>query len=450
MSVRFHEGADPAFAHDGGTGGSGSAGAKLAGIATGPLRVGLSTADITPEGPAWLAGFAARKEVSRGVHRNLTATCVIFDNGETRVAFVALDILWILEKQLEGLRAAALRAGIPPQHLMINFSHTHYAPGIGDERNEAYARLFQARTEPLFQAAADDLQPAALDYTVGSCTMAINRRQLDAEGKINFRPDPRKPIDPDVPILRVLSPEGKVRAVLFGYACHPTSIGNVEEWFLVNTDYPGYARDWIAAAYPGCQPVFLQGCGAEIKPRYTRPDESGYGRYEYVLIDPLGTLAELGHELGRAVVSALMVPPEPVPANRSPILSEAVATPIPLGGIVERVEIAHKNPEKPAHRIHMGAWRVGDVMVFGSQGEIGTQIGMRIKREHQGQRVWTNGYTHWGGGYLMDAASYPGGGYEIEVSGIGPWGEDIVAGNARRYATALMAGQGGLGPIPEP
>ena len=416
-------------------------------IGAGPLKVGISTADITPEGPAWLSGFAARKEVSRGVHRNLTATCVVFDNGATRLAFVALDILCILEKQLEGLRAAGQMAGIPPQNLTVNFSHTHYAPGIEDERNAGYADLFQSRTESLFQAAVDDLQPAVLDYTVGSCTMGINRRQRGADGKIGFRPEPRNPIDPDVPILRVLSPDGRVRSVIFGYACHPTSIGNVDAWFLVNTDYPGYARDWVAAAYPGCTPVFLQGCGADIKPRYTKPDESGYGRYDYVLLDPLGTLAELGHELGRAVIAALTTPPALVPATRPEALSEAAEFPVPLAGIVEQVEIPHKDPEKPPHQVPMGAWRVGDVYVFGSRGEIGSKIGMRIKRELSGRRVWTNGYTHWGGGYLMDAASYPEGGYEVEVSGISPAGEGFVVANAVRYVTALAAGRIGPGSI---
>jgi hypothetical protein len=403
----------------------------------GPLKVGIATADITPEGPVWLEGFAARKEISRGVHRNLTATCVVFDNGATRLAFVALDLLWITEKQLEDLRASAREAGIPPRHLMINFSHTHYGPGIGDERNAEYAGLFGSRTGPLIRMALDDLRPAVLDYTVGSCTMGVNRRQRDGEGRVNFRPEPRNPIDPDVPILRVCSPEGAVRAVIFGYACHPTSITSVDEWFLVSTDYPGYARDWIAAAYPGCTPVFLQGCGADVKPRYTSPDESGYGRYGYVLLDPLATLAELGHELGRAVVTALMVPPGPVPADRPGALSEAAASPVPLAGMTETVEIANKNPEKPPKRLEMGAWRLGDLYLFGSQGEIGSRIGMRIKRELSGRRVWTNGYTHWGGGYLLDAASYAEGGSEIDSSGIGPWGEDIVVNGARRCVEAL-------------
>ena len=73
----------------------------------GALRVGIATVDITPEGPVYMRGFAARKKPSVGVYRNITATCVVFDNGATRLGFVAFDLCAIQEKQLDDLRAAA-------------------------------------------------------------------------------------------------------------------------------------------------------------------------------------------------------------------------------------------------------------------------------------------------------------------------------------------------------
>jgi hypothetical protein len=57
--------------------------------------------------------------------------------------------------------------------------------------------------------------------------------------------------------------------------------------------------------------------------------------------------------------------------------------------------------------------------------------------------VWTNGYTHWGGGYIPDAASYPEEGYEVRVSGVSPAAEDIVVGRAVRYVKALQAAKPG-------
>ena len=425
-------------------------GAALVDIGAGPLEVGISTADITPQESVWMAGFGARKEPSKGVYRPLTATCLVFDNGVTRVAFLAFDLCKIYETQLDDLRNAAGNAGIPPQNVMINVSHSHYGPKLNHKMNAGYTALFRRRTDPLVEAAVKDLQPAVLDFTVGSCTMSINRRQLNDEGQVTgMRPEPRKQIDPDVPVLRVLSSDGRVRAVIFGYACHPTTVSALH--YQIGTDYPGFARDWIEAAYPGARAVFLQGCGGDIKPRYTIPGKGGYGRFGHLLLDQLQTVAELGHELGRAVVAALMVPPAPVPAKRPVNQALAVTAPVQLGGIVEKVALPDKkDPEGKSHRVYMGAWRIGDVFIFGSQCEICSNIGLRIKHELADTRVWTNGYTHWGGGYIPDAAAYREGGYEVKSSTLSPATEDLVVGNARRYIEALRQGLTGKGPIPEP
>lgn len=418
----------------------------------GPLRVGIARADITPEGPVWMRGFAARKKASEGVFRKIQAQCVVFDNGQTRVALMALDLCALSYHQLVKLREAAEACGIPQQHLMINCSHSHYGPHMGsvepNDRNREHNALFTERTQPLFAAAAADLQPAVLEYTVGSSTMAVNRRQLNAEGQCTgMRPEPRKQIDPAVPILRVLGAEGQVRAVLFGYACHPTTTPATSEvGYMVGTDYPGYARDWVAAAYPDAEPIFFQGCGGDIKPRAVLPP----GRFGTVLLDDRQMMASLGHELGRAVVAALAVPPPAVPADRPADPREAMATAVPLGGIVELVSLPSKeDPKQPAKTpFHLGAWRIGDVYIFGCQGEVLSNIGLRIKRELAGVRVWTNGYTHWGGGYVPDAASYPEGGYEINSTAFAPQAEEMIVRTAVRLIKQLQTEPVHAKPIP--
>jgi hypothetical protein len=443
-------------------------------IAAGPLRVGIATADITPEGPVGMAGFGFRKHPSEGIGKPITASCVVFDNGVTRLALVALDLCYIGKTQLDDLRAAAQRAKIPPQHLMVNFSHTHSGPNVGDKNNAAYAARFKSLTDALFAKAVADLQPALLDYTAGSSTMAMNRRRLNDKGQYaGMLPEPRKAIDPDVPILRVSAADGKLRAVLFGYACHPSTLGD----YRISPDYVGYARDWIAAIYPGCVPIFFQGCGGDIKTRYI--DSAGKFKFPENLLTPDAFTAELGHELGRAVVAALSIPPEPVPADRPKVppeafkappgapkappeafkappealkaLSEALKTPIQLGGIVEEYDAPDKKqPDKVSRRKLCGVWRVGDVYFVGAQCEIGSQIGLRMKREMAGGRVWTCGYTHHGIGYFLDAASYSEGGYEIDCSDVGPGADDVLVATVIRQVRALKAGRTGQGPCPDP
>lgn len=381
------------------------------------LQVGIARVDITPAGSVYMAGFAARKDPSEGTYRNIEATCLVFDNGTTRLALFSIDVCKLGTTQLADLRAAAEKAGIPPQHVMPNVSHTHCGPTLIGNQNAEYLPFFRERTCGLLQTAVDNLQEAKLEYTVGSCTMGVNRRQLNAEGKCTgMRPEPRKEIDPSVPILRVLGTDGSVRAVIFGYACHPTTMGGQE----IGTDYPGYARDWIEAAYPGCTAVFLQGCGGDVKPRYSLPN----GRFGYVLLEPKETVMEIGHELGRAVVTATCVPLTAIEGMQ-------------LGGLSELVSVPDKKTKGKFHEIEMGCLRIGDLYIFGSQCEVCSQIGMRIKRELVGTHIWTNGYTYWGGGYMPDAASYAEEGYEVSVSVLSPETEDIIVAKAHKYVEQL-------------
>ncbi len=177
----------------------------------------------------------------------------------------------------------------------------------------------------------------------------------------------------------------------------------------------------------------------DIKPRYCKAN----GRFGYVLITPEETVRELGHELGRAVLTALAVPPPPVPADGS--------GKVVLGGITKLIKVPDKkDPENKSHEIYNGAWRIGDVYLFGSQCELAAEIGLRIKRELSGLRVWTNAYTHWGGGYIVDAAQFPEGGYEVNSSVCAPETEDIVVGNAVRFVRELQAHPVHDGPISEP
>mgnify|MGYP000907079886 CR=1 FL=1 len=180
------------------------------------MKVGVATVDITPEGPVYMMGFSGRdKDPSTGVYKPIEASCIVFDNGMTRVGIMALDVCKTGVEQLGKVRAAAEAVGVPPEQMMLNCSHSHCGPRVLGNKNAEYMPIFEERIRGLLQAAVADLQPVTLDYTVGSSTMAVNRRQLNAEGKyVGMRPEPRKGIDPDVPVLRAVRPDGTVRAVV--------------------------------------------------------------------------------------------------------------------------------------------------------------------------------------------------------------------------------------------
>ena len=76
--------------------------------------------------------------------------------------------------------------------------------------------------------------------------------------------NPNGPVDHDVPVLKVAAKDGSLRAVLFGYACHNTTLGG--DFYRIGGDYAGYAQAEIEQAHPGATALFVMLCGGDQNP----------------------------------------------------------------------------------------------------------------------------------------------------------------------------------------
>ena len=236
-------------------------------------------------------------------------------------------------------------------------------------------------------------------------------------------PDPSKPIDPDVPVLRVVSPAGDVRAVAFSYACHPTTMGGQ----LLGTDFPGPGRDAVRQAIPGCLPVFLQGCGGDVKPR----NVTAKGTFAS---GPVEVVYEIGHELGRAVLCALAGHPSDLgeqlagasaiaqlPAKGQP--SEQELETLLQGSEWERAwaqaarrTIEHKGRLADALPMEVQLLTIGDLHIIGMGGEVSCEIGLELKHRLPQTTLWTLGYSNLLRCYVASRGAHSEGGYEVDRS----------------------------------
>ena len=122
--------------------------------------------------------------------------------------------------------------------------------------------------------------------------MADNRRnnlepsvpQLIEKGAL------KGPVDHSVPVLAVYLPEGKLKAVLFGYACHNT----VMDFYKWCGDYAGFAQLAFEKSHPDATAMFFIGCGS---------DQNALPRRQLELAE------RYGHMLAAAVEEALLAPP---------------------------------------------------------------------------------------------------------------------------------------------
>ena len=244
-------------------------------------RVGVARADITPRGPIWMGGYAARDHPSEGVLQPLWAKALLFeDRAGGRAAIVTLDLIGI-ERALADAVCERIRerTGIARERVLLNCSHTHSGPVVAsvtpivydmDDRQQAaveqYARELADRIVLAVEAAAKDLRPARLAFGEGRAAFGANRRAMRVKTP-DGAPKPPAPVDHGVPVLVIRDAQtGAARALLFGYACHATTLGAYE----INGDYPGFAQAILEARHPGVTALFMAGCGADVNPHPRR------------------------------------------------------------------------------------------------------------------------------------------------------------------------------------
>src|ERR1019366_1987879 len=76
--------------------------------------------------------------------------------------------------------------------------------------------------------------------------------------------EPTGPVDHPAPVLKITGADGKLRAVLFGYACHNTTL--TAEIYQLSGDYAGFAAAALENLHQGATALFLMLCGADQNP----------------------------------------------------------------------------------------------------------------------------------------------------------------------------------------
>ncbi len=201
------------------------------------------------------------------VYAELYARVLVLADGEKQLAIVTADFGQFPLHYNEVLLDAIQRAtDIPPEHIVINCSHTHNAPGVDGrwitEASEAWLATCFAE---LVKDAVDTLEPATLRSGRAPVQIGYNRRIMNDEGYITMAPNPEGSVIPWVDVLGVYDANGEIIAVLFSHAAHPVIVHWSSE--EMGADYPGYAVDHLRNFLdlkPESVLLFAQGCAADI------------------------------------------------------------------------------------------------------------------------------------------------------------------------------------------
>lgn len=380
-------------------------------------KAGAATLKVTPQKMLWMAGYAARKKPAEGKVQDLFAKALALEDGQGgRLVFVTLDLIGVpqaLRREVAGRVQAKFR--LPSAHLVMNASHTHSGPVLrtaalteqekdNPKARDAwdYTQKLQADLVELVGRALEDLKPARLTWNKARCGFAMNRRRdyslPPGHPNASRVPNPDGPVDHEVPALRVEAPDGALRAALFGYACHNTSLG-FHNWC---GDYAGFAQQYLEEFRPGFTALFMMGCGADQNP-YPRRSDVVPG------VTDLELAMQHGRALSNAVEMALTVNPRPVSG--------------PVRAMYEEIKLSYARKGREDHDYPVQVIKLGDDLTFITLGsEVVVDYSLRFKRELAGTAgVWVAGYSNDYTGYVPSLRVLKEGGYEAAAG----WAEDV-------------------------
>lgn len=411
------------------------------------FHCGFAKADITPNDPVRLSGYGNRAKPSEGVETKLfvRAMALKADDGPLHVLLAVDTIAFSAEMTDSIFELVREPYKLSRSRFVTCSSHSHATPHLStglknifatpmseEERRNAdvYTELVRSQCVAAVAAAVADLKPAVLSTTEGKATFARNRRALKDGVWSGFGVNPDGPTDHSLPVIFVKEPvTGKLRGLLFNYACHGTTFGG--DYNRVNAEWSGYASANLEQRFPGVVALSTIGCGADQNPDRdpkralelaqaagSEIDEEVAGlatkAAKSITAAPVASFGFAGLPIDRPTVDELK---QRLNSNRPQERHHAEV-------MLEIHERMGRLPE--SYPMPVQVWRFGDefAMVF-LGGEVCVDYSHRVKRElapkltagdAAGPKVWVSGYSNDVFGYVASERMRPEGGYEVDYS----------------------------------
>jgi len=422
------------------------------------FRAGAAMSNITPPiGGNIVGGF--HPAPSKHIHDELNARCLVLDDGKTKVAIVVLDLLGAAEKMYEeARRLVAAETDVPAANLFMSCTHTHSAQSaLGPDRMaresdlDDYQRFVARRIADGVRRALTNLAPAQIGWAVGNEPREVfNRRWYlkpgtmprnpfgDTTDLVKMNPGyanpnldrPAGPVDPEVSMIAVRTPEGRPIALFASYSLH--YVGGVRGGDI-SADYFALFADRMMQLLnaerqdPPFVAMLANGTSGDINNNdYSRKPTKKYEPYEKMR-EVAGHVAETAHKayqtiqwkdtaplaarLERIEVAIRRPPADKLTRGADLLSKKKIDVPASLDEIYsERIKRLNEWPA--TIQAPLQTLRVGDVAIGGIPNEVFAEIGLDFKKRSGFQPSFI--VSNCGGyyGYLPTPAQHKLGGYE--------------------------------------
>ena len=249
-------------------------------------KAGVARVVITPEESMWMAGYASRDHPSEGTLIDLWAKALALEDARgERAVLVTTDLIGFRTSFMSDRIRARIKAnyGLNDAQIILSSSHTHTGPElisppedyIDDdkltgqnsplqrEKIKRYSEKLEDQIVAIVGKALETMEPVQIYAGQGVTRFAVNRRYHRSKTTVNeLIHELGGPVDHSVPVIKVAKTSGEILAVVFGYACHNTTLGI----YKFSGDYAGFAQLDLEKTYPGTTAMFFAGCGADQNP----------------------------------------------------------------------------------------------------------------------------------------------------------------------------------------
>jgi neutral ceramidase len=406
-------------------------------------RIGTGKSNITPAAPVWLSGYASRTRPSEGKLHDLWVKALVIEHGRKhRAVIITADIIGFThELSKDIIKTLAEKYNLDRSQILINSSHTHSGPviwpglslmyGLRDSdllTLVSYSMELRSAVLNAVDTAFGNLTDGKIETGHGTAAFAINRRQASEKGVV-IGLNPSGPVDHDVPVIKFSSIPGEMIAVLFGYACHNTTLSGYE----INGDYAGFAQAELERMYPGTIAMYMAGCGADQNPEPRRTVESAVNHGESLAKAVAGVLEGRLEQVRKPPVTAFITADLEFPAfdperfrkeledkdtyrkRRAVFLLEAYDRGYDLDRLSYPVQVVRFGRE---------------LSILGLAGEVVVDYSLQAKKRYPRENLFVAGYCTEVPCYIPTVRIIKEGGYEPDNSMIyyglpGPFSENV-------------------------
>lgn len=405
-------------------------------------QVGIAREVITPTKTMWMAGYAARTTPSEGkIHELWAKALTVKDIQGHSSLLITMDILSIPADFSHRIKDELKRKyGLKQSQIILSASHTHSGPVLSNalkyiypmDANQwkvvaEYTQALEQKILHLAEKSMKQLQPAYIYTGNGITRFQVNRRNNSAT-KLTSTTVLNGPNDYAVPVIKIEGIDRQIKAIVFGYACHPTVLSGNQ----FSGDYAGFAQIEVEKMYPGATAMFFQGAGADQNPlpRHLLSLAVQYGKQLSATVEQvLSEKMVKQKSILKTIYKEIDIPfdkPLTIEQIQEVAKGEDYQARWAKGMIKEYTE---KGTFDKSYTYPIVYWKLGNQSLFALGGELVVAYAVKLK-ELFGQDIFIMAYTNDVMGYIPSTVILEEGGYEGDtaqrVYGLpAKWGKNI-------------------------